>query len=245
MFHTICMQQFGWFSERGGIQKWGGPQKRGGSNPGGNCGKPYPKTKPPHIHSIVHHLHVSDMLMKIRHETSLDPIMQVISKYLSHGWPNKIHKVETPVHSYYEIWNESSEYEGLILKGCKIVIPTTLQKRMKQILHNGHLGIEHTKANARGTRYWPNINTDINNMVANCTECQIYWSNLEKATLLQHTVHKKPWIKVATDLFHCFNQNYLILVDYTHRNTLKFANFKTSPVKKSSQKWNQASRDLA
>ena len=90
-----------------------------------------------------------------------------------------------------------------------------LQKRMKQILHIGHLGIERTKVNARGTMYWPNINTDIENMVANCTECQIYCNKLEKETLLQHTVPEKPWTKVATDLFHCFNQNYLILVDYT------------------------------
>ena len=53
-----------------------------------------------YIHSVVHHLPVSDeMLKKIRHETSLSPIIQAISKYLSHGWPNEIHKVETPVKS--------------------------------------------------------------------------------------------------------------------------------------------------
>ena len=76
---------------------------------------------------------------------------------------------------------------------------------MKQILHIGHLGIECTKVNDRGTMYWPNINTDIENMVANCTGCQIYRNKLEKET--QHTVPEKPWTKVATDLFHCFNQN--------------------------------------
>ena len=76
---------------------------------------------------------------------------------------------------------------------------------MKQILHIGHLGIELTNVIARGTMYWPNINTDIKNMVANCTECQIYRNKLEKETLLQHTVPKKPWTKVATDLFHCLN----------------------------------------
>ena len=70
-----------------------------------------------YIHSVVHHLPVSDkMLKKIRHETSLDPIMQAISKYLSHGWPNEIHKVETPMHLYYKSRNELSEYEGPILK---------------------------------------------------------------------------------------------------------------------------------
>ena len=39
-----------------------------------------------YVHSVVHHLPVSDeRLKKIRHDTSLDPIMQAISKYLSHG----------------------------------------------------------------------------------------------------------------------------------------------------------------
>ena len=85
---------------------------------------------------------------------------------------------------------------------------------MKQIQHIGHLGKERTKVNARGTMYWPNINTDIKMMVANCTECQIYCNRLEKETLLQHTASEKPQTKVAADLFHCFNQNYLILVDY-------------------------------
>ena len=137
-----------------------------------------------------------------------------MSKYLSHGWPNEIHKVETPLRPYYKIRNKLSEYEGFILKRSRIVIPTALRKRMKQILHIGHLG---TKVNARETIYCPNINTDIENMVANCTECQIYRNKLEKETLLQHTVPEKPWTKVATDLFHCFNQNYLILVDHTSK----------------------------
>ena len=54
-------------------------------------------------------------------------------------------------------------------------------------------------------------------MVANSTECQIYRNKLEKETLLQHTVHEKPWAKLATDSFHCFNQNYFILADYTSK----------------------------
>ena len=84
-----------------------------------------------------------------------------------------------------------------------MVIPTTLRKRMIQILHT------------RGTMYWPNKNTDIENMIANCTECEIYCNKLEKETLLQHNVPEMPLPKVATDLFHCFNQNYFILLDYT------------------------------
>ena len=96
------------------------------------------------------------------------------------------------MHQYHKIQNELPEYEGPILKGSRIVIPTPLQKRMKQILHIGHLDIEHTKVNVTGAMYWPNINTDIENMVVNCTECQIYRNKLKKETALQHTVPEKP-----------------------------------------------------
>ena len=47
-----------------------------------------------YIHYIVHHLPVSDkILKKIRHETSLDPIMQAISKYLSLSWQGHIQRL--------------------------------------------------------------------------------------------------------------------------------------------------------
>ena len=119
--------------------------------------------------------------------------MQAISKYLSHGWPNEVHIVEALVHPYYKIQNELSEYKGLILKGSRIVISPT---RMKQKLHIGHLGIERTKSKARGTMYWPNINTDIENIVANCTECQIYCNKLKKrlyCNTLSLKIHGQKW----------------------------------------------------
>ena len=98
-----------------------------------------------------------------------------------------------------------------------MVIPTTLQKRMNQILHIGHLGIERTKVNARRTMYWPNKSNDIENMIENCSKCKIYCNKPEKETLFQDTVPEKPLPKVTTDLFHCFNQNYLTLADYTSK----------------------------
>ena len=149
-----------------------------------------------YIHSVVHHLPVSDkMLMRVKYETSLDPTMLAVLKYLFQGSPNEIYKVETLVYPDYKIQNKLSIYEGLILNGSRIVIPTALRKRMKQILHIDHLGIECTKVNARGTIHWPNRNIDIENMVANCTECQIYQNKLEKETLLQHTAPEKLWTK--------------------------------------------------
>eukprot|EP00731_Ephydatia_muelleri_P036903 Em0351g3a len=45
------------------------------------------------------------------------------------------------VQSYWNFRNELSEAEGIILKGEKIVIPTSLRKDMLTRIHRGHLGI--------------------------------------------------------------------------------------------------------
>ena len=108
---------------------------------------------------------------------------------------------------------------------------------MKQILHTGHLGIERTKVNARGTMYWPNIITDIESMVANCTECQIYRNKLKKrlyGNTLSLKSHGQKWQLICFIVLITIIMTLFLQI--TSRNTSKSASFKTSPVKKSSQK---------
>ena len=49
----------------------------------------------------------------------------------------------------------------------KIVIPSSLQKEMKERIHQGHLGIEKCRARAGQIMYWPDINADISDVVSN------------------------------------------------------------------------------
>ena len=88
---------------------------------------------------------------------------------------------------------------------------------MKQILHTGHLGIERTKSNARSTMYWPNINKYINEMISNCNASQKYRNLNPREPLLSNEKPKDVWNKVATDLFVCLNELYLIVTDYTSK----------------------------
>ena len=55
---------------------------------------------------------------------------------------------------YYNLRDELTVVNNLILKGSKIVKLGTPIKEMKQILHTGHLGIERAKLNARSTVNW-------------------------------------------------------------------------------------------
>ena len=67
---------------------------------------------------------------------------------------------------YFQFRSELSIAEGIMFKGDKIEIPSSLQKEMKE-QHQGHLGIEKCKARAHQVMYWPNINADISDVVSN------------------------------------------------------------------------------
>ena len=52
-------------------------------------------------------------------------------------------------------------------------------------------------------------------MISSCCSCIQYQNKQQKETLIQHDIPKQVWTKVGTDLFSIFNQNFVILVDYT------------------------------
>ena len=54
-------------------------------------------------------------------------------------------------------------------------------------------------------------------MISSCCSCIQYQNKQQKETLIQHDIPKQVWTKVGTDLFSIFNQNFVILVDYTSK----------------------------
>jgi len=42
---------------------------------------------------------------------------------------------------------------------------------MFKIVHEGHMGIEKSKNSIKDLIFWPNINSDIKNIVENCEVC--------------------------------------------------------------------------
>ena len=62
-------------------------------------------------------------------------------------------------------------FNGLILKGSCIVIPTVLQDQRLNVIHESHLGICKTLEHARMSIFWPNITNDIKNLLSQCRAC--------------------------------------------------------------------------
>ena len=62
--------------------------------------------------------------------------------------------------------------------------------------------------------YWPRINQDVANEVANCTTCLRYHASNRAESLKPHTVPDRPYQKVGADLFVSAGKDYIVMTDY-------------------------------
>ncbi|GFN99684.1 Pol polyprotein [Plakobranchus ocellatus] len=74
-------------------------------------------------------------------------------------------------------------------------------------LHESHLGVTKCRALAETSVWWPNISSQIEDMVR---------PNV-KEPLLPSSFPEHPWSRVAMDLFDLHGKTYLLLVDYHSR----------------------------
>lgn len=61
--------------------------------------------------------------------------------------------------------------EGCLLWGYRVMIPEKLKESVLRELHASHFGIVKIKMIARSYVWWPNIDSEIENMVAACAVC--------------------------------------------------------------------------
>ena len=134
----------------------------------------------------------------------------------------------------YPIWNirdELSVIDGIILKSDRIVVPLATRKKMLQRIHHGHMG---------------------SRVEAKTSECSLLafdeqadsWNGIEvhriswaqkgeyKEPMIPVRVPTIPWEVVATDLFSFDNLDYLFIVDYHSRyfEVIKLPDTKSSTV---------------
>ena len=69
---------------------------------------------------------------------------------------------------FWTFREELTVEDGLILKGTRIVIPSKQCKAILELLHEGHLGFNKYKMQAKETVYWPGLNDQLDDLVLNC-----------------------------------------------------------------------------
>ena len=105
---------------------------------------------------VVQSLPSTERLLEIKQLQTEDEACQKITKYCQSGWPEK-RKVDVGVKPYYPIAAELSVENGLLMRGCRIVIPPLSRKERLARIHTGHQGIVKCRERARQSVWWPGM----------------------------------------------------------------------------------------
>ncbi|XP_043188392.1 uncharacterized protein K02A2.6-like [Amphibalanus amphitrite] len=158
--------------------------------------------------------HLSDpRLEDLRKAAQEDTVYQQLLSAVTNGFPSS--KEQLPYHllPYWSVRHELSSQDDLILKGRRILIPFSSRKDTMRALHDAHQGIERTKRRARQTVWWPGLNSDIINVVGNCTTCQEHRSSLPQEPMAVDPPPTRIFEDVSSDLFSYAGRCYFVYVD--------------------------------
>ena len=116
----------------------------------------------------------------------------------------KINSEETAA-EVYSVCNEVLMYRE------RVVVPTTLQKKILKDFHSGHPGATRTKSLMRSYVYWRGMDTDIEDMVKTCKGCAL----AAKAPPIKFSPWPKadhPWQRIHIDFAGPLEGNYYLIV---------------------------------
>jgi len=90
------------------------------------------------------------------------------------GWPENKTSVPQSISTYYDYHDELSVQDGIVLRGERVVIPSSMRADMKRRIHAGHLGIKSCLRRARDVVFWPGMSSEIRQFVESCHVCATY-----------------------------------------------------------------------
>ena len=159
--------------------------------------------------SNISSLHLQDLC---RHAEA-DQEYQQIQHYIRNGFPDHRHQLPEQCRRYWNVRSQLTLDDGLIVYGCRLLIPSSMRSQVLQELHASHQGAVHTKLRAKLVAYWPGINNDIENLIVSCKQCQDHLPSQRKEPIIMKPRPSRPFQEIAVDFCSYAGQNFLITVD--------------------------------
>ncbi|XP_028412552.1 uncharacterized protein K02A2.6-like [Dendronephthya gigantea] len=111
-------------------------------------------------------------LQEVQRETQHDSTMQVLASAIESGqW------LDLEVKDYINVKDELLVHNGTILRGHRLVIPSSLQDKAVELAHIGHQGVVKTKRLLREKAWFPGIDKIVEDKISSCLPCQVSLGN--------------------------------------------------------------------
>lgn len=155
-------------------------------------------------------------LDEIKSKTLKDATLQKVSVLICNNAWHTVTKVAV-LRQYEHVKSELtvSHKNDIILKGSRIVIPSSLEYRVLQLAHEAHQGITKTKALLREKVWFPGIDRQAEAMVRNCLACQATTPDTHTEPLQMSDLPDTVWQDVSADFYGPLptGEHLLVIVD--------------------------------
>ena len=102
-----------------------------------------------YVNHIFMYLPASDnKINEIKEKQQSDEVCRLLMNYVQNSWPQRS-SVPSAVKPYWQVKDELTLINGLLVKGERIVIPAEMRLEMLDRIHDGHLGITKCRERAK------------------------------------------------------------------------------------------------
>jgi hypothetical protein len=120
-----------------------------------------------------------------------DNTLMELKSAISKVWPVTKEEVSVSIREYFPFREELTLQNGLIFKGERLVIPTSMRSEMLSKLHKSHIGVQGCLRRAREALYWPNMNRDVEQFIYECDICNKHPAAQGKGPLICLTLKER------------------------------------------------------
>lgn len=104
--------------------------------------------------------------------------------------------------SYSRVGNELTvTRDGLVLRGTRIAVPASLQHRVIHLAHEGHQGINKTKALLREKVWFPRIDAMVAKLLDECVACKAAYDPKPREPLVMSDLPSRKWSHLSADFY--------------------------------------------
>ena len=154
-------------------------------------------------------------LSELREETRKDMELTILKDTILNGWPENKKQLNPRITHFWNFRDEISHFDGLMLKGEKVIIPKSMQKSViEQIHQKSHLGINKCINRLKDVFFWSGMAAQIKDIISQCAICNEFRGTQQKEPMIPHDLPTKPWEICATDLFELDRETYIVIADY-------------------------------
>ena len=169
-----------------------------------------------YVDTILAKLPASDKrLQEIRLKQEDDEVCRKLAEYCAEGWPDR-HRLPSAVKPYWPERGEISQVHGLLLKGCRIIIPSSMRLEMLDCIHSAHQGVTKCRQRAKTSVWWPGLSRQVEDMVRSCRKC-IEHRKPRPEPMIPSAIPERPWQVIGTDLYYLKSTPFLVVIDYFSR----------------------------